>query len=104
MVQDFVQAQDDNHNAFEAVKPKTGFRLTGVETTTQRMSTTIDSSVIRVVSTAAINYAVSESTTAAVTTSDAYLPANTVEYIRAEKGYDRFAFLGSSVVYITTMK
>jgi hypothetical protein len=104
MAKGFQVAIDENSRTFEAVKPKTGYRLTGTETTTVRMAAAATSGLIRVVSIAAINYAITTSTTDSVTTSDAYLPAATIEYIRVDNAIDKFAFMGSSVVYITIMQ
>jgi hypothetical protein len=97
------QLVDDNGKGTLAYSPLSGQRLTGVETTTQVAATTA-SSLLRIVGTAAINYNISTSTTDAVTTSMAYLPANTIEYVKVVKGIERFAFLGSSVVYITALR
>jgi hypothetical protein len=68
------------------------------------MAAAVTSGLIRVVGVAAINYAITTSTTDSVTTSDAYLPAATVEFIRVDNGLDKFAFLGSTIVYITIMQ
>ena len=104
MANGFSKAVDDNHKDAEAYKPKTGYRLTGTETTTQRMTTTVNTGLVRIVSVGAINYSVTTSTTDAVTTSDTYLPANTIEHVKATNGSDRIAFLGSTIVYIMTMQ
>ena len=87
----------------DAFKPKTGQRLTGIETTTIS-SAVFDSGLIRVVSVAAINFTISPTTTDAVTTSMAYLPAATVEYFKVNRESDKFYFMGSTVVYVTSMK
>lgn len=99
----FSLIRDDNNKCAEVFTPKTGQRLTGIETTTVS-SGTFDSGLVRVVATVAINFAVSTSSTDAVTTSAAYLPANTIEYVKVNRELDRIRFLGSSVVYMTSMK
>jgi len=99
----FTLARDDNKCPAEVFTPKTGQRITGVESTTVS-SGTFDSGLIRMVAAAAVNYAVSTSSTDAVTTSDAYLPANTIEYVKLNRELDRVRCLGSTVIYLNSLK
>ena len=94
---------DDNKKHYGAFSPKTGQRITAVESTTGA-SAVFDSGLIRVVASAAINFNIRPTTTDVVTTSMAYLPANTVEYFKINRELDKFYFLGSSIVYVTSMK
>jgi hypothetical protein len=104
MVDGFRVALDDNKRPFEAVRPKTGYRLTGTETTTVRTNAVVTTGLVRICPVAAINVSITTSTTDAVTTSDVYIPAGHVEYFSARKDQDYVAFLGSTVVYITIMQ
>lgn len=98
------QLIDDNGKGTMAYTPSTNsLRLTGIESTTVRSGTTI-SSLVRIVATGAVNYTVRAVTTDAVTTSMAYLPANTIEYVKVVKGKEEVSFLGSAIIYVTSLR
>lgn len=97
------QLVDDNGRGTLAYSPSTGVRITGVESTTVNSGTTV-SSLVRIVATAAVNFNVTTETTSAVTTSMAYLPANTVELVKVVKGKESVSFLGSAVIYVTSLR
>ena len=101
--QGFAQVIDDNRKPAAIFKPKTTVRLTGIETTTVR-SAIADSSIVKITAVAAGNYAVTTSATDAVTTSDPYLVAGEPMYLKVDRERDYVAFMGSTVVYITTLK
>jgi len=103
MAKDFTGVIDDNRTVHSYFTPKTGQRLTGIDSTTMVFSTS-DTALIRIVADAAINYIVTNVTTTAVTTSDAYLPAATIEYVKVVRGVDRIAFVGSTVVHIVSVE
>lgn len=103
MSKGFSLARDDNNKTLKALTPKSTERLTGLETTTI-VSSTSATGLLRIVATGNINFNITTSTTDSVTTTMAFLPANHVEYFKVDKGRDRFAFLGSTVVYVTSMK
>ena len=98
----FALAIDDNRREVFALTPKTTERVSGESGT----SAVLDTGLVRVVGTNAINFRITTSTTDAVTTSDAYLPASVAEHFKVKKGTDRFAFLASTttIVYVTTMQ
>ena len=103
MVKGFYGVIDDNKKPHSYFTPKTGQRLTGTESTTI-VGVTSDTALVRIVAEAAINYIVTNVTTTAATTSDAYLPANTIEFVKVTPSVDRIAFVGSTVVHIVSVE